>query len=120
MHAFAQDAIADNPDEFIKSKGWDDIDLASAESEQELSKLRTLYESLNIQIIDILESLNTLRNNSQYKIWKLSQKSKDYLDNYVSQQREILESEIKTLAEEASRLKNEIFELTGSEETKIF
>ena len=50
--------IADDPHGFILRQGWAKLDFSD---EVELAQLRRLYETLQLEIITVIESLNQLR-----------------------------------------------------------
>ena len=50
--------IADDPHGFILRQGWASLDFSDA---AEIGQLRRLYETLQLEIISVIESLNQLR-----------------------------------------------------------
>ena len=64
--------IAEDPHGFILRQGWASLDFSD---EVELTQLRRLYETLQLEIITVLESLNRLRESPDYELCQLSEKT---------------------------------------------
>ena len=67
-----------------------------------MARLRKLWESLELEILSVLEASNRLRESAEWELCELTAK-----------QTALLGKEISRLASEAERLGREIEELTG-------
>jgi hypothetical protein len=74
----------------------------------ELTQLRRLYETLQLEIIPVLESLNQLRESPDYELCQLSEKKPSLLDELAAERAKVLEKESAELEKEAKRLAGEI------------
>ena len=63
--------IAEDPHGFILRQGWTSLDFSD---EVELTQLRRLYETLELEIIDVLESLTTLKESPDFELCQISEK----------------------------------------------
>ncbi len=63
--------IAEDPHGFILRQGWASLDFSD---EAELRQLRRLYDTLQLEVIVVLESLNRLRESPDYELCQLSEK----------------------------------------------
>jgi len=108
--------IAEDPHGFILRQGWASLDFSE---EVELTQLRRLYETLQLEIITVLESLNQLRESPDYELCQLSEKQPSLLDELAAERAKVLEKESAELEEEAKRLAGEIEELAGELSTGI-
>ncbi len=102
--------IADDPHGFILRQGWATLDFSD---EAELAQLRRLHETLQLEIIAVLESLNRLRESPDYELCQLSEKKPGMLEELAVERANLLESESAELEAQASRLAEEIRELSG-------
>jgi DNA polymerase-3 subunit epsilon len=102
--------IAEDPHGFILRQGWASLDFSE---EVELTQLRRLYETLQLEIITVLESLNQLRESPDYELCQLSEKQPSLLDELAAERAKVLEKESAELEKEAKRLAGEIEELAG-------
>ena len=75
--------------------------------------MRKLWESLELEILRVLEATNRLRESPDFELDSLTAKQPEMLDRVVAKQTALLEKEISRLASEAERLGREIGELTG-------
>ena len=75
--------------------------------------MRKLWESLELEILRVLEAGNRLRESADFELDSLTAKQPEMLDSVVAKQTALLEKEISELASEAARLGREIGELTG-------
>ena len=75
--------------------------------------MRKLWESLELEILSVLEAGNRLRESADFELYALTAKQPEMLDGVVAKQTAILEKEISRLASEAERLGREIGELTA-------
>lgn len=115
FHGVTLQEIAENPHGFILRQGWASLDF----SELELRKLRKLYETLQLEIINVLESLNRLRESPDYELCQLSEIKPGVLEELASARAKLLEKESTELEEQARRLGEEIKELSGEASGRI-
>ncbi len=108
--------IADDPHGFILRKGWASLDFADG---VELMQLRRLHETLELEIISLIESLNRLKESADYELCRLSEKEPGLLDKLAKERAELLVKESAELEAKAARLAEEIGELTGQVPTRI-
>jgi len=101
--------IANDPHGFIMRQGWQSLDL---EEEEEVQQLRSVYETLQLEIINAIEALNQLKESPDYDLFALIEGKPEMLDELVSERTKILEREINELETEADKLAMEIEELT--------
>jgi DNA polymerase III epsilon subunit-like protein len=102
--------IAEDPQGFILRQGWSNLDFGE---EAELGQLKRLHESLELQLLAVLESLNQLRESADYELCQLSQRAPDLLEKVAAERAKVLEQESQKLQEEAQRLAAEVEELSG-------
>ena len=102
--------IAEDPHGFILRQGWASLDFSDA---VEISQLRRLYETLQLEIISVIESLNQLRESPDYELCQLSGQKAGVLDELASERARLLEQESAKLEQQAERLEAEIKELNG-------
>jgi hypothetical protein len=76
--------------------------------------LRKLWESLELEILRVLEATHRLRESPEWELCQLTAKNPEMLDGVVAKQIAGLEKEIGALTSEAERLGKEIEELTGT------
>ncbi len=108
--------IAQDPHAFILRQGWTALDFSE---EVELAQLRRLYETLQLEIISILESLGQLRESPEYELCQISGQKPEALDGLVAERASQLEKESAELEEQANRLDLEIKELCGVKQLRI-
>jgi DNA polymerase-3 subunit epsilon len=108
--------IANDPHGFIMRQGWQSLDL---EKEEESQQLRSVYETLQLEIFNAIEALNQLKESPDYDLFVLIEGKPEMLDELVSERTEILEREITELETKADKLAQEIAELTGEEPSPI-
>jgi predicted nuclease with TOPRIM domain len=75
--------------------------------------LRRLHETLQLEIIAVLESLNRLQESPEYELCQLSEKKSGVLDELVAERKKLLEKESAELEKQAAKLAEEIKELAG-------
>ena len=75
--------------------------------------MRKLWESLELEILRVLEAGNRLRESAEFELYALTAKQPEMLESVVAKQTALLEKEISGLASEAERLGREIEELNG-------
>jgi DNA polymerase-3 subunit epsilon len=102
--------IAEDPHGYILRQGWASLDFSD---EAELAQLRRLYETLQLEIIAVLESLNRLRESPEYELCQLSDKKLGLLDELAAERAKLLEKESAELQQQADKLAGEIEELSG-------
>jgi DNA polymerase-3 subunit epsilon len=108
--------IAEDPHGFILRQGWASLDFSE---EAELTQLRRLYETLQIEIIGVIESLGQLRESPEYELWQIIEKKPGELDELAAERAKVLEKERAELEKEAERLAGEIEELAGEAPGRI-
>ena len=72
-----------------------------------------LHETLQMEIIAVLESLNQLRESPDYELCQISEQKPGVLDELAAERKKLLENESAELETQASRLAEEIKELSG-------
>jgi DNA polymerase-3 subunit epsilon len=102
--------IANDPQAYARKIGAGQIDLSE---DAELGKLKRLYESIQVQILEMLEALDELRSDPKYEISQLSARRPDYLDEIAAEYRAAIERECEQLETEAVALAEQIEGLTG-------
>ena len=108
--------IADDPDGFILRQGWAALDFSE---EVELTQLRRLYETLQLEIVTVIEALTQLRESPEYELCRLSERKPGMLDELAAERAALLAKEAAELEEQANRFAREIEELGGGEVTRI-
>jgi len=108
--------IANDPDGFIMRHGWKSLDFSE---EKEIKQLRSVYETLQLEIFNIMESLNQLRESPDYELSIFSERKPGMLDEIVTERAQALEKETAELRTQADKLAQEIAELTGEEPSRI-
>lgn len=108
--------IAEDPHGFILRQGWACLDFSD---EVELNQLRRLYETLQLEIIDVLESLTKLRESPDYELCQISEKQPGVLDELATERKKLLEKEGTDLEKQAGQLAEEIKELAGQASDRI-
>ncbi len=105
--------IANDPHGFILRQGWTSLDFSD---DLEIKTLRKLLATLQLEIVNMIESLNKLHESSEYELYKLSIKQPGLLQRVANEQINAIAAEIVELETEAERLKAEIVELTGADD----
>src|SRR2546427_11651206 len=82
--------IADDPHGFILRQGWATLDFSD---EAELAQLRRLHETLQLEIVAVLESLNRLRESPDYELCRISEEKPGVLEEVVAERKELLGTE---------------------------
>jgi hypothetical protein len=101
--------IASDPHGFILRQGWASLDFRE---EEHAARLGKLLESLEMEILNILEATNQLRESPEFELYKLTARNAEMFDQVVSEQTMLLEKEIIDLTNEADQLSKEIGKLT--------
>ena len=78
-----------------------------------MARLRKLWESLELEILSVLEAMNRLKESPDYELHRLTTQTPAFFDETVGRHIESLEKEIVSLQCEADELAKEIEELTG-------
>jgi hypothetical protein len=102
--------IANDPHGFILRQGWAALDFRE---EDQVAHLRRLWESIELEIVRVLEAMNELRESPDYELHRLTERSPEFFDETVGRYLESLERELELLKTEADELASEIEELTG-------
>jgi hypothetical protein len=108
--------IADDPHGYILRQGWTSLDFSD---DAELAQLRRLYETLQLEVIAVLESLNQLRESPDYELCQLSERKPGVLDELAAERAKLLEQEAAELEKQAGQLAEEIGELSGEASSRI-
>ena len=104
--------IADDPAGYILRQGWTAIDLSDTD---ELEQLQKLFNSLEAEIIAVIEAADALRESPGYEPYQIIERDPELFERVVAQQFEGVEEEVNQLKSEAERLKKEIAELSGED-----
>jgi hypothetical protein len=108
--------IANDPHGFILRQGWASLDFSDV---AEAENLRRLYDTLQIEIVSIMDSLNELCESSDFALHQLSAQQPSLLEEVAAEQAKAIDAEIAQLEAEAARLAVEIKELTGANDQLI-
>lgn len=108
--------IAEDPHGFILRQGWAALDFSE---EVEIIQLRRLYETLQLEIINVLESLGRLRESPDYELCRISEQKPGILDEIAAEKAKLLEKESTELEDQANRFAEEIEELGGEKPSRI-
>ena len=91
-------------------RDWAALDFGE---EREIAQLRRLVDSIELEIIRVLEAGNELKESPDYELHRLTTQTPAFFDETVRRQVESLEKELGRLESEAEELATEIEELTG-------
>ena len=108
--------IANDPHGFILRQGWGSLNF---EDVDEIKNYRRLLETLNLNILSIMESINELHESPDYELQQLSAKQSELLKQVADEQSKTIDAEISQLEAEAGKLAAEIKELTGEDGKSI-
>lgn len=97
--------IASDPHGFILRKGWASLDFRE---EEEIAQLRKLLESLELEILRVIEQGDRLRDSSEFELYELMSKNAEMFEEIVRKQTTLLEREISELKAEANLLEKQI------------
>lgn len=103
--------IADDPNGFLLRQGMAGLNF---DDDNQVPRLRRLYESLQAQILETIENLDALRASSEYELYLSSTRNPDWLQENASIHAEALQDEITRLEQEAAELAEEVAGLTGA------
>ena len=81
--------------------------------------MRRLYETLQLEIISVIESLNLLRESPDYELCQFSGQKAGVLDELASERARLLDRESAELEQQAEKLADEIKELNGESADRI-
>ncbi len=81
--------------------------------ERELAQLRRLWESIEQEIIRVMEARHALKESPDYELHRLTTQTPAFFDETVKRHVESLEKEVAVLEREAEELARGIEELTG-------
>jgi DNA polymerase-3 subunit epsilon len=81
--------------------------------------LRLLCETLQLEVISVLESLNRLRESPDYELCQLSERKPGVLEELAAERAKLLDKESAELEAQASRLGEEIREVSGKAAERI-
>jgi hypothetical protein len=101
--------IASNPHGFILRQGWASLDFRE---EEHAARLGKRLESLEMEILSVLEATNQLRESPEFELYELTAKGAEMFDEVVSRQTTLLERELTDLTNDADQLSKEIGKLT--------
>jgi len=108
--------IAEDSAGYILRQGWTSLDFSD---EVELLELRRLHESLQLEIIAVIESLEQLKESAEYELCGIIEQKPGVQDELAAERTKLLETESAELEREAEKLADEIKELSGQEISKI-
>ena len=91
-------------------QSWAALDFGK---EREIAQLRPLWESIELEIVRVLEAGHALKESPDYELHWLTMQTRAFFDETVRRQVEALEKELELLESEADGLAKEIEELTG-------
>ncbi len=103
--------IADDPHGFILRQGWTNLDF---DDSLQIGQLRKLWESLQAEILAVIEATNALRESAEYELHTLVAEKPKLLETVIGQQITQIEAEIGRMKDEEAKLEREIGELTES------
>ena len=108
--------IANDPHGFILRKGWASLDFNDA---TEVKALGRLLDTLRIEIVTVMDSLNDLHDSPEFELYQLSAHKPSLLDEVASRQALAIDAEIAELESRAAELNAEIAELAGNSDARI-
>ncbi len=104
--------IANDPAGYMLRQGWAAIDLNDTD---ELEQLQKLLNSLEAEILSVIEATDALKESDSYELSQVVEKDPEILDRVIGQQIEGINEEVAKLKAEAARLQREIAELSGDD-----
>ena len=102
--------IASDPHGFILRQGWASLDFSD---EKQVSRLQKLLESLEREIVGVIDATNRLRESPEFELFAMVERKPEMFDTVVATQLDQLGAENRKLANEARDLAQEIETLTG-------
>jgi hypothetical protein len=97
-------------------QGWQSLDFSE---EKEIQQLRSLYETLQLEIFNVMEALNQLKESPDFELCLLSVRSPGMLGEIIAERSKLLEKETAELETQADKLAHEIAELTGEKPSRF-
>lgn len=104
--------IAEDPNGFLLRQGMASLDFAD---DDEVPRLRRLYESLQAQILETIKSMNAFPRSAEYELYVSSTQNPNWLQETAQAYEKTLLSEIARFEQEAAELSAEIVGLTGEQ-----
>jgi DNA polymerase-3 subunit epsilon len=104
--------IADDPTGYVLRHGWTAIDLGDSD---ELEQLQKLFNSLEAEIIAVIEATDALKESPDYELYQITEREPEVFERVIEQQIAGIEVELAQLKTEAGRLEREIEELSGAD-----
>ena len=104
--------IADDPAGYVMRHGWTAIDLGDTD---ELEQLQKLFNSLEAEIIAVIEATDALKESPDYELYQITEREPEVFERVIEQQIAGLTEEVTLLKTEAGRLEREIEELGGAD-----
>ena len=92
------------------------IDLGDTD---ELEQLQKLLNSLEAEIIAVIEATDALKESPDYELYQITEQKPEVFERVVEQQIAGITEELTGLKTEAERLEREIVELSGADEAVI-
>ena len=109
-------SIADDPVGFVLRQGWTAIDFGETD---ELDQIQRLWESLEAEILAVIEATNALKESPDWELHQLVQREPEVFDQVVEKQIAGINAEVAELKSQAEKLANEIRELSGTDTVGI-
>ncbi len=103
--------IADDPVGFVLRQGWSAIEFGDSD---EADNLRKLWESLEAEIITVLDATNALKESPDWELHQLVEREPEVFERVVERQIEGINAEVTELKTQAEKLEREIAELEGT------
>lgn len=104
--------IAEDPNGFLLRQGMASLNF---DDDDQVSRLRQLYDGLQAQILNAIENLEALRASADYELYLFSTRNPDWLQEIANAHAEALQAEIAKLEQEAAELAEEIESLVGKQ-----
>jgi hypothetical protein len=101
---------------FILRQGWTGLDFSD---EVELAELRRLHETLQLEIIAVIEALGRLQASDEFELCGIVEQKPGVLDELAAERIRRLETESAELQRQAAALAKEIEELNGEAAGRI-
>ncbi len=108
--------IADDPAGYVMRHGWTAIDLGDTD---ELEQLQKLFNSLEAEIIMVIEATDALKESPDYELYQITEQKPEVFERVVEQQIAGINVEVTELKSQAEKLEKEIRELTGADAVGI-
>ena len=102
--------ISSDPNGYLDRQGLDPLEFNDGDDP---GRLRQLYEGLQLEILNLLQNLEDLRDGQAYDLYRMSRERPQSLQAFADRQRYGLRAEISQLQEQADRLSAELEALTG-------